>query len=390
VAPLDELNIIMGCESTGAKEVSVKISVFIPVFRESKLLTKTLKTLTEQEVRKEIFVVVDEPSEKCLKILEGFERDVKVIINGKRVGKVKALNEAVKLSSGEILLFLDADVEVPEDPKFLEKVIEEIKDADFLDLNKEVIKDSFLSRMTYYEYVGFNMCSWFITRFVGKCPGVNGTAFAVKKCVFDSVKGFRRVVSEDLDIAFRAFLKSYRFKYTKKLKVYNHVHSSLEKWIRQRRRWAVGQALWLKEWRKELLRIGAKNPQVYAPALLFLFPSLMPLIFNILLPNSLVYNIAYLISLLVAVKFSLPLSFPILVLTTSSLDALKGILISLTCFLIYAFLFFAFSAKLGFKFRPHEFFVYYFFYSPLNLLIAIAGLIRVFIFKEKSVSYWKV
>ena len=102
----------------------VEISVFIPVYRESKLTFSLLERLIHQKVNKEIYVVVDEPTRKFLDALKKFEGSVRFIINGKRVGKAEALNRAVESSSGEILLFLDSDVELPDNPDFLKKIIE--------------------------------------------------------------------------------------------------------------------------------------------------------------------------------------------------------------------------------------------------------------------------
>ena len=85
----------------------MEISIFIPVYRESRLLPKILKTLLNQKVEKEIFVIIDEPTKNSMKVYQKFGKKVNFILHEKRVGKVNALNKAVKLSSGKILLFLD-------------------------------------------------------------------------------------------------------------------------------------------------------------------------------------------------------------------------------------------------------------------------------------------
>jgi len=365
-----------------------KISIFIPVYRESKLLPKILTKLLIQNVEKEIFVIIDEPTEFSLEISKKFRDKVNFIINEERIGKANALNNAVKLSSGQILLFLDSDIEIPDDSEFIKKIIEEIKDTDILDIKKEVVRDSFLSKMTYYEYVGFNIGSWLLARFLKRCPSINGSAFAMRRKVFSSLKGFRRTINEDTDIATRAFISGYRFKYTKKVKVYNHVHSSLRDWIKQRRRWSIGTALWLKEWYKPLLKTVISNPQIIIPALLLLFPSLLLFLLSIFVSDLWMYKFFSLIFLFLAIKFNIAL--PALILITLSITFVRNIYFSFTSFLVFSILFFAFSRKLEFEFKIHEFFVYYFFYSLLNLFITINGFIRVLIFKKKSVPDWKI
>ncbi len=368
-----------------------EISIFIPVYKESKLLPKILNALINQRVDKEIFVIIDEPTQYSLDISKKFGKKIKFIINKKRIGKANALNNAVKLSSSEILLFLDADIEIPNDSNFLKKIIEEMKDADVLDIKKEVVKNSFLSKITYYEYVGFNIGCWLAARFIKKCPSVNGAAFAMKRDVFNSIKGFRRVVSEDLDIAMRAFLKNYKFKYTKKVKVYNHVHSNWKNWIVQRRRWSTGVALWFKEWYKDLLKSCAKEPQIFIPALFFIFPSLAIILINFLIPNMIIYKIISVFLLFLLIKFNFAL--PILLFTTLGINLLKSLLASILSFLSFSILFFIFSKKLEFKFKIHEFFFYYFFYSLVTLLFIITFIIKVWVFNKKSnlnLKDWKV
>ena len=266
-----------------------------------------------------------------------------------------------------------------------------MEDTDILDIKKEVIKNSFLSTMTYYEYVGFNIGSWLVSKFVGKCPAVNGSAFAVKREVLTSLKGFRRVIAEDLDIAVRAFLKNYRFKYTKRVNVYNSVHSNWKNWLTQRKRWAIGCALWVKEWYRDLLKICTKHPQVFIPSLLLLFPSIILILLYFFTPNLLIYKILSLIFLFLAVKLSFMV--PILWLSTISIDFIKSLLASILSFLSFSTMFFIFSKKLYFQFKLHEFLIYYFFYSPLGLFITIVALINVFLFDRKAmkiVSDWKI
>jgi cellulose synthase/poly-beta-1,6-N-acetylglucosamine synthase-like glycosyltransferase len=120
---------------------TVDISIFIPIFRESTQLEGMLDVLCSQNVSKEIFVTVDEPSDSFKQRLAKINREnVTVIVNKERTGKANACNETVKLSSGGILLFLDADVSLPADPDYLRKIVMEMQKTDILDIKKEVTK----------------------------------------------------------------------------------------------------------------------------------------------------------------------------------------------------------------------------------------------------------
>ena len=367
-----------------------EISVFIPVHRGSALLSQMLTVLTDQNLDREIFVIIDEPSDDSLDIVERFNGRVRFVINRERVGKAEALNNAVDSDSSgsSTLLFLDADIELPLDPTFLQQIVEKMKKTDLLDIRKEVVRRSFLSKLTYYEYVGFNICTYLLAKFAGRSPAVNGAAFAIKRSVFNSLNGFGNVVSEDLDIATRAYLNDYRFDYMNEVTVYNHVKSSWKDWIVQRRRWTTGAALWVRQWYRQLLKKGKRNLRLFIPALFLLFPSSVVLISNLFFPHLLIYNILSLVFLLLPIRMSILL--PALLFTHISLNMIENLAVSLLTFFIFTLAMVTFSRKLGFAFRMHEFLLYYFFYSLLCTALMASAFVRVFILKRYDVPEWKV
>jgi biofilm PGA synthesis N-glycosyltransferase PgaC len=368
---------------------TVDISIFVPVYKESDQIEGLLDKLCPQNVSKEVFITVDAPTEEFLEEAKRLEREnVKFIINQERIGKSNALNSTVPLSTGKVLLFLDADVGIPSDSDYLRKIVMEMEHTDVLDIKKRVTKDkSFLSKMAYYEYLTFNISAWIASRFMHKCPAVNGAAFAIRREIFEKVHGFRKVVAEDIDIATRAFLQDSRFAYSHDVEVQNVVHGDWRKWFTQRRRWAIGQALWLKDWHKLLVRRFIKKPQVFLPGLFFLYPSVGVFILSAVLPSLWMYNGLLFFSLVLSVKFNIAL--PIFLVSLATADILKVLLISLSGFAITAAVFYGFSRKLGFReMKLHELFVYYFLYSSVWMIIIVVGHIQVLLGKKAGPD-WK-
>lgn len=363
------------------------ISIFIPIYRESRILGRVLGRLANQDVDKEIFVVIDEPSRNTLRIVREFRGKASFIINRGRVGKVNALNEAVKRSRGQILLFLDGDVEIPRDRDFLRRIIDEMEDTDILDLRKEIVGSSFLSRMMYYEYIGLNIYSWLTLKLIGKSPAINGAAFAIRRDVFNSLNGFRRVISEDLDLATRAFLGNYRFKYAGGVKVYNHAYLSWKDWIQQRKRWAIGAILWFKEWYRDLLRICIKHPRILAPTLLILLPPLVAST-SFLVPDQLTYEVLATLLLLFMARFNYTL--PALLLIIPGIRFINEVSALLLSLLATSLLYLTLSRKLKFKFRVYEFIIYSLLYMPLYLAIIAIYLAQTLILKREFKLDWKV
>jgi biofilm PGA synthesis N-glycosyltransferase PgaC len=368
----------------------VDVSIFIPVYKESNQLAGMLNELSSQNVSKEIFVTVDQPTEELLEEIKRIENsNVKFIVNKERTGKANACNNTVKLSTGKVLLFLDSDVGIPNDPDYLRKIVMEMQHTDILDIKKIVTKGkSFLSKMAYYEYLTFNISSWLASRYMHKCPAVNGAGFAIRREMFEKVHGFRTVVAEDIDLATRAFLEDSSFAYTTDVEVKNEVHGDWRKWLTQRRRWSIGQALWLKDWYKQLARRFIKKPQIFLPSLFFLYPSAVVFFLTAFIPSTWMYNSLLVSSLFLSVKFNFAL--PLFLLSLGTADIVKILLISLSGFAITATVFYGFARKLGFReIKLHELFVYYFFYSSVWMVLIIIGHIQVFALGKKTGPGWK-
>ena len=196
------------------------------------------------------------------------------------------------------------------------------------------------------------------------------------------------VVAEDIDLATRAFLEESRFAYTTEVEVKNEVYSDWHRWFTQRRRWAIGQALWLKDWYKQLAGRFVKKPQVFLPSLFFLYPSVAVFFLSAVVLSMWMYNSFLVVSLFLSVKFNIAL--PIFLFSLATADLLKVLVISMSGFAITAGIFYGFGRKLGFnQIKLHELFIYYFFYSSVWFIIIIIGHIQVIALGKKAGPGWK-
>jgi len=366
-----------------------KISIFIPVYEESELLEPLLvDLLTDPYQNKEIFLVVDEPTPKSLELVDAFRDKVHFRLNGERKGKVNVLNGVVKESCGEILLFLDSDIQIDRrSGGFLSRISEEMREAQMIEVKKGVIRDSFLARIVSYDYLGFNFANWLFSRTLRKCLGFNGAAFAIRRETFTSLGGFRRVISEDLDMGTRSFKEGVRFKYLEDIGVYTRAPSSWREWFKQRKRWGVGTGFWLKEYFRDLVGIVRKYPRVPL-SLLFIFPSLPLLLIVLLIPDELPVKIIYISLLLLSTWTSLLL--PPAAFTSTTIFLLKNLFLTVCNIGVYSTIFYVIARKLGHSFNPLEFTFFYLVYSPLWLLIVITSIVKVWMNPEWVEVDWKV
>lgn len=367
------------------------ISIFIPVYRESDFLEPLLRSLLKDSCKeKEIFVVIDEPTEKSIKISEVFSSNsVHFIFNGERKGKANVLNEIVKDSKGTIFLFLDSDILIDGGKEsFLETILREMKDAEIIEVKKGVIKDSFMARIISYDYLSFNLTNWYFSSKMGRCLGVNGAAFAIRREVFERLGGFRRVICEDLDLATRSFVAGARFKFVDKVSVYTKVPSRWKEWFNQRRRWGIGAAFWFKEHFKLLKNIVCKHPGIIIPSLLFIFPALPLFLVSLFIPDDLSLKALYVSLILLSTKASVLL--PPMALTSTALPMLRSFLIAMGNLTIYSLIFYTVARKFRFDFNPFEFAIFYFIVAPIWLLIVVISLFKAYVKPENVKVDWKV
>ena len=107
------------------------ISIIIPFYNEAEslptLINHLIKVCGNNSYEFEIILVDDGSTDKSLlsiKYLVSSIKNIKIISQQKRLGKGEALNTGIKNSKGNVIVFLDADLQDdPEDlPKFLKKI----------------------------------------------------------------------------------------------------------------------------------------------------------------------------------------------------------------------------------------------------------------------------
>lgn len=365
-----------------------KISIFIPVYENSELLDSLIEELLKDNYKnKEIFVIIDNPNQNSLNVVEKYKNKVFFILNYQRVGKVNALNDAVNYSKGDILVFLDSDIKLKNDGHFLSKIENEMIDTDILDVKKDIIQDSFISRMVNYEYISSNFVSYLYSRFAKRCIGINGAAFVIKKEIFKEVGGFSKVVSEDFDLAIKVALKDKHFKFYDKLEVKTKSPSCWKSWFAQRKRWSIGVGLWLRNHWRDLLKYVKKYPHLALLSFVILFPTFFPILLSYFLSNFLGYKLLNLIIMFLATKFPPLIAFPFLF--SISLLILTSFINFVVSFILFLMLFFLFSKKLSLHFNFLEFMVYYFLYQPFAFFILMIGIMTPFIYKRYELD-WKI
>ncbi|NIS09309.1 MAG: glycosyltransferase family 2 protein [Candidatus Dadabacteria bacterium] len=95
----------------------IKLSIIIPTLNEAGYIGRTLTSILEYnfyEKKPEIILVDSGSSDKTVELAKPYVDKV-IVLKTKTSGKWEALNTGAEASSGQILLFLDADTILPKD-----------------------------------------------------------------------------------------------------------------------------------------------------------------------------------------------------------------------------------------------------------------------------------
>lgn len=173
-----------------------KVSVVIPTYREEKYIGGLLSTLAEVNYPLEVIVVDGESPDETVKVAECFTDKVYRIHER---GIAKARNYGAYRSTGDILVFLDADVIPSLD--FVERILDVFHDRNIVGATCNVVPEHpRMSELIFFNL--YNRLIQFSSRFL---PHSRGEFIAVRREDFVETGGFDESLAclEDHDLAFR-------------------------------------------------------------------------------------------------------------------------------------------------------------------------------------------
>ncbi len=175
----------------------MKISIIIPTLNEEKYLERLLKSIEKQDFEDYEIIVSDSKSnDNTTEIAENYGAKV---ITGERKGPGHARNLGAKKAKGEYLLFIDADVILP-DKKTFSKIIKIL-------CNKKFVGGTAKTK-GYGEFKIYNFLMTFSYKFfeiltrIG-IPSMSGFFIFTRKKLFKELNGFDEElpISEDFDFS---------------------------------------------------------------------------------------------------------------------------------------------------------------------------------------------
>ena len=160
------------------------ISVILPVYNEEKVLEGTVRQieriLSKIPEKTEIIISEDGSTDKTVEIAKKLESPrIRLLSSKKRLGKGASIIRSAKFATGDIIIFMDADL--ASEPRFLEKLISPIKEGADIVVASRYLKGSKTSR-DFWRHAA-SKCFNFLVRLL------LGSKISDHQCGF---KAFRR------------------------------------------------------------------------------------------------------------------------------------------------------------------------------------------------------
>ncbi len=217
------------------------VSIVIPAYNEEEHIAETIKAVKRLSYPEELFeiLVIDDGSTD--ETANKAKREGVNVIAKENAGKASTLNLGIEKVKGEIMGCIDADSYPDEDA--LLKMVPYFDDPGVAAVTSAILvrnPKNFMQRLQEMEYI---LIAWGrkLLDYLHSVYVTPGPLSLYRKDVLKKIGGFdERVLTEDIEIAFRLQRKGYKIRMALLARVYTNVPKSFRKWWNQRLRWDIG------------------------------------------------------------------------------------------------------------------------------------------------------
>lgn len=230
------------------------VSVIVAAKNEEKNISQCIESLLKIDYpngKIEIILVNDNSNDRTAEIMKGFVSSdnrlkyfVPEISTGKLKGKVNALNQAIKISQGEIIFTTDADIIVK--PSWVKEMIKYYDDSTGIVSSYSVIKPKgFFESIQSVDWL-FLLSIACGSHFYNAPVSCLGNNMSFRRKAYDEVGGFEKIdfsVTEDFILLQSVVRKTkWKAKYPLDKKIVNQTFAceTVKELLNQKKRWAVG------------------------------------------------------------------------------------------------------------------------------------------------------
>ncbi len=220
------------------------VSVLIPARNEAAVIGRAVSSVLALDYPNfEVIAIDDGSTDATYEVLQAIaDARLRVVRKSTNEGKALALNDALPLARGEIILILDADAE-PQ-PELLRMMVPHFASARVAAVtgNPRVRNtDTFLARLQSIEFSSIVSLLRRSQRIWGRVVTVSGVVAAFRRSAMLDVGGFSPdMPTEDIDLTWKLQKRFYDVRYEPRAVCWMTVPASLRGLWKQRLRWARG------------------------------------------------------------------------------------------------------------------------------------------------------
>lgn len=221
------------------------VSVLVPAHNEEAVIRRSVEAMLRLDYpRFEVIVIDDGSTDGTLAQLEPLAADprLRLVRKANNEGKAMALNDAIALARGEILMGLDADAEP--DVRMLRYIVPHFDSPRVAAVtgNPRVRNTgSFLARLQAVEFSSIVSLLRRAQRVWGRIVTVSGVVAALRRSAVLDVGGYSPdMPTEDIELTWRLQKRHYDVRYEPRALCWMTVPLSYRGLWRQRLRWARG------------------------------------------------------------------------------------------------------------------------------------------------------
>lgn len=219
------------------------LSIIVPAYNEEKVIERTIISILDSTYPKKELIVVNNASiDTTLNIIKKYQNKIK-IINESKKGKAIAINSGIKISTGEILIVMDADTIVTCDA-FMNIVQPFYNNPQMgaVTGNVKILNhNNYHAKIQVLEYALASQISKAALATQGAVTVVSGAFGAFRRSVINTCTPFsNETLTEDFDATITILKKGYTTTIQDTAIAYTEAPTSLSDLIKQRTRWYRG------------------------------------------------------------------------------------------------------------------------------------------------------
>jgi len=221
----------------------------------------------------EVIAISDNSSEESIKIAEKYP--CKIIKSKKNYGAAFSRNKGASMSKGEILVFLDSDVEIKKNSFLIINKYFNLKNNEGSLQGVYSHKPNYTSSVTQYLH-SYHCYHLFSESKKNKYTQTLCTAFfSIKKDLFNKYKGFdinfNKASTEDTDFGFKLIKNHHKISIEKKLSATHHIDFNIISFTRRTIRLHTDEMKMYLRNKSANLRIKQKNYSVVILGIVLIF-----------------------------------------------------------------------------------------------------------------------